>query len=379
MKKIIIPTCAALMFALSATAQMKRVDTNTGIAVENTGISVTGQSIVLEGDEIAVQLDVAIGRRAARSGHTVVWRPFITDGSSRWALPEIVVQHRRARIAERRHNWAAGIETLFDDPTLALNGEKVQYTARVPYQHWMGGAELIVETLDMGCCGSDTGAALLAYDLPTKPLPVLPEPEPEPQPTTGELMTEPWVLPASQFSEQLMFDDDRDAALRVYFRWNDSVLDLDYEQNAGILARLMEVIATLENSDDSRVAQIVVAGFASPEGPFDLNDRLAYNRATALKEYIAGHSGIDDERIHIYNGAEDWVGLRQMVEASDMEHKQDILDVIDSVPISSDGRTRDRERILSRLAGGVPWRVMTRDFFPELRKAAYIKVFYENK
>uniref|UniRef100_S0DET1 Uncharacterized protein n=2 Tax=termite gut metagenome TaxID=433724 RepID=S0DET1_9ZZZZ len=382
MKRIITLTIALAAFALAASAQTDK-------------ISVTAPRAVLAGDNLSVQFDARVGQRAARSGHTLVYRPYLTDGKSRWTLPEIVVRSRRAQVAQQRHNWVSGKAITYDNPMFVRNGETLQYTASVPWQSWMNGAHLAAEAIDMGCCGSATdGSVTLAENLAgpagfgpgaqTETVIVLVDKPVSGPKTTGDLLaeTESYVLPVSEFDRhlpQVMFDDDREDALKVYFDVNSAVLDPYGNGNAGTMRKLLASIRKLQTSPDSNVAHIVVAGFASPEGGFDLNDRLAYNRAAALKKYIGENSGVAEELIHIYNGAEDWQGLRAMVEDSDMPNKQRVLDIIEFVPIWDAYTKSGREDALMKLDGGRTYKYMLRNFFPELRKAAYIKIFYENK
>ncbi len=377
MKKTIILTIAIVSMAIAASAQ-----------ADKKNITVEGSKVELSGGEVSVDLDLSVGRRVARSGHTVVYRPYITDGTSRWTLPELVVRHARARVAEERHNWVSGRDIVYDAPTFVRNGDEVQYRAGIPYQPWMEGAKLIAESIDVGCCGSAENAPVVLAELVFQK-PVLSEtivvlddmPE---LTTTGEQLEQEFkfVLPASEFDRhlpQVMFDDDREGALKVYFALNSSVLDPFEKNNAVTLRQMLSAIRKLQASSDSRVAHIVVAGFASPEGSFDLNDRLAYNRAAALKEYIHRNTNLPEDIVHIYNGAEDWAGLRQMVEDSVMPSRERVLDIIDLVPVWDGDTGRGRENALQQLDGGQPYRYMLRNFFPELRKAAYIKIFYENQ
>ena len=67
-----------------------------------------------------------------------------------------------------------------------------------------------------------------------------------------------------------------------------------------------------------------------------------------------------------------------MVAKSDMAYRDRILSIIDNVPESGYGGL-SRQAELMRLGGGEPYRYMLNNFFPELRNATYIKVYYENK
>ncbi len=385
MKKIIILTIISLaLFSASAAA-----------ADPDAGKITTGNRLIEQRDDtVYVEFDVSIGKRVAKSGHTIVYRPYLVNGDYRWDLPEVVVRSDRASIAEQRHEWVSGETIVFENPVVVRGGDKFRYSTSVPRQGWMNGANLEVEIIDMGCCNGDmSGSDLLAenIDLPTPvaiieagneppvEVPVVPVPE-----TTGDLLARemPFVLHASEFESnapELMFDDDREGALKVHFAVSSSRLDHNRGNNAETLRQLIEAIRKLEEAPDSRIEHIVIAGFASPEGAFQFNDRLAWNRASVLKKYIVQNSTLSEETIHIYNGVEDWYGLRLMVEESDLANKKAVIDIIDNVPIADANGRAAREIELRKLDGGRTYSYMLRNFFPELRKAAYIKVYYGNE
>jgi hypothetical protein len=377
MKKIFSLTLCLLACAFAVSAQN-----------DNKGLTITNHQVVVSDTCLDFSFDVEVGSRAARGGNMLIYRPWLADSTSRWSLPEIVVESRRSRIADERALWVSGEEIKFDDNARFVeNGDTFRYTATIARQDWMSGAQLLAETIEVGCCSSEVNpAGLLAMMPDFLPEPVVIE-KPVilvPAPTTGEMLADalPWVMPVEEFDSNLpkvMFDDDREGALTVYFNVNRFNLDPTVKGNENILDQLMTVIQTLDDAPDSGVAEIVIGGFASPEGTFALNDRLGYNRAATLREYIAANSNLDPDIIHIYNGAEDWAGLRAMVEASDMPQKQEVLDAIDNVPIWDAESGKGREAVIHAIDNGWAYRYMLDNFFPELRKAAYIKVFYENK
>ena len=74
----------------------------------------------------------------------------------------------------------------------------------------------------------------------------------------------------------------------VTFRQGKTVIDASQLPN-------VERIATyLKNHDD---AKVVIKGYASPEGPLDLNNRLAKQRAEAVKSMLVKKYGIAADRI----------------------------------------------------------------------------------
>lgn len=129
----------------------------------------------------------------------------------------------------------------------------------------------------------------------------------------------------------------------------------------------------LQESKTSRVVRVVIVGSASPEGTLAFNDRLAWNRAVALKDFLLRNTAFPADSMTLFNGSEDWRGLRRMVAASDLYEREEILRIIDNVPVK-----KGRELELMKLSGGRPYLYMLEHMFPELRNAAFIKVYYEN-
>ena len=378
MKRIIITIAVALCAASQAMAQS-----------DDAVVKIYDPIIEKADENVTVTFRAAIDRKATRRNHSLVFAPVLTDGVYNWSLSAVVVQGRGVRVLEERHLLASGREVSLAGAVRTINGRIVEYRAEVPYQLWMEGAQLVMEGLNVGCCSaSELAQQTMAEDLVlSPPVEVVPEPEPEPvvvvevQPlSTGDKLAEsyPFIRPASEYEDEI-YDEDRDNAIVVGYSQGSIRINRDLGNNKQSLTDLMASIRIIENSADSRVKAVMIAGFASPEGSFDLNDRLAWNRAVAVKNYILEHSGLEPGMVKLYNGSEDWRGLRALVEQSDMPWKARVHHIIDTVPVWDSARQVGRSGELMRLDGGNPYRYMYRYWFPQLRNAAYIKVYYENK
>jgi hypothetical protein len=122
------------------------------------------------------------------------------------------------------------------------------------------------------------------------------------------------------------------------------------------------------------VSRVDIEGYASPEGPYERNVRLGQNRANALKAYILDkEKRLSDSQIRATSGAEDWEGLRELVVASDMVGKDQVLNIIDNVPEAQ------RKARIQALNGGRTYRSMLDVLYPQLRSACYVDVWYEDK
>ena len=137
--------------------------------------------------------------------------------------------------------------------------------------------------------------------------------------------------------------------------------------------------AKLRESRDFMLKSIVVAGFASPDGDFAANDRMAWRRAVSIKRYLMTEFGIPAEKIYLYNGSEDWPGLRMLIEKSELEGKQALLGIFNDTPVAD---TTGRKLLLQEIkdvANGAPYRYISDHYFPLLRRGGILKIFFEEK
>ena len=383
--------------------------------IDTYSIGASDIELIQNGDYITVSFTLSVGRRATKSNYNLVVNPVIRNGNSGVQLPSVIVRGKRARIFSQRHELATGQRYYQQEPRYMAPGESIAYQATVPYESWMTGAQLILEGISVGCCSStETPIGLIAdnilYALPQTEIRVVEVPVEIQGASTGDQLAVQYafVAPISDFEKARetpsgMFDynmplslgkgltdvrqseverfinETREGSISIYFRQGVRTIDRNFNQNNKLLVELISAVRALVASGDSRVARVVIAGFASPEGTLALNDRLAWDRAVAVKEFLTANSSLPPEIVHIYNGSVDWTGLRELVAKSDIYQKYRIIDIIDHTPVWDSSRGVGRHSELMRLDGGEPYRYMLREFFPKLRQAAYIKVYYENR
>jgi outer membrane protein OmpA-like peptidoglycan-associated protein len=333
--------------------------------------------------DIAFRLEVP--RRVVASDMSMALLPVITDGTYSVSLPAIIVQGKRAARLQQRHDWVSDREIDYSRARFVSPGSVSNYRTSVKMQQWMEGATLRLESLTWGCCSSQTGEVrilasnLMPYEQQWKE--VVEQPVPDLPKSTGDTLarTFRFVIPESQYrADEPIYDEDRENALIIYYRQGRSAIESAFSDNAQTLENLSAAVDALVASRDSRISRIVVAGFASPEGSYSQNDRLAWERAVSVKEYIMKNSGVADQTITVFNGSEDWRGLRAMVEASSLADKARILDIIDTVPAVGEGGAKPRLEALRQLNGGDSYRYLYDNLFPQLRNGAFIRVYYRN-
>lgn len=122
--------------------------------------------------------------------------------------------------------------------------------------------------------------------------------------------------------------------------------------------------------------QIVVNGYASPDGELQLNDKLADQRAKAANDFVFnalyGKKGMqknkeqlfDDNFYQEQNGTEDWKGLSSAItNATDLPEKDQVLAII-----NSNSSSEEKQAELRKLTKS--YSVLADKYLPPLRRAS---------
>ena len=149
---------------------------------------------------------------------------------------------------------------------------------------------------------------------------------------------------------------------------NETVLYEHYHDNANNLRIIQEYF-----KESPRIDSIVIYSYASPEGPYKLNKRLAKERGERARKYLLDHlppeRNFPDSLIIVNHTAENWEGLYDMVyRFYPYQDKQDVLDLLQREDISND----TRKVLLKKLNGGRPWGFIRAKILPQLRYATWV-------
>lgn len=138
-----------------------------------------------------------------------------------------------------------------------------------------------------------------------------------------------------------------------------------FGDNAEQLANLESFFSSISPTD---IDSIRVNGYASPEGDFAKNLKLAQGRAQALINYIVEHTQITKDKLYLDDCFLSWEALRPLVEESDLYHRDNVLILIDLATTDrSESAQRSAVTKLQQLDGGAAWAKMKRDMFPKTR------------
>ncbi len=103
-----------------------------------------------------------------------------------------------------------------------------------------------------------------------------------------------------------------------------------YRSNSKELAKILASIDTVKNDPDCTVSALALKGYASPEGSYANNTRLAKGRTQTLRDYVMSFYDFPASIVTTSYEPEDWNGLSKWVEASKIDNMSGILAIIDS-------------------------------------------------
>ena len=161
----------------------------------------------------------------------------------------------------------------------------------------------------------------------------------------------------------------------VNFRKGYSVLDSDYMDNGTRLRRLSDRIAELRDDSIMTIERVCVRGAASPDGYTDRNLALSRKRARTIADYLSHNTPLPDSIFTVEAAGIDWAQLEAMVDTSSMPHREEVLEILRTVPqwvFEGNAIVDSRKRRLGMLHGGRPYNYMATHFFPAMRQACFI-------
>ena len=331
---------------------------------------VTFESVNIERvqDKAYISFSVNAPKEAVKSNYCLIVNPELTnlDGSNSRLLTPIYISGKKwMKQFNQQQRLSKKSNRQFLSNVVSTN-QNILYRDTVAYENWMKSINLVLHMEKDGCCDVENIENLLAATV------TLVEPQ---QPMVAQTNYLPSIttqsIPKYPFLREVGKEDsgmERNTSVR--FRVVKTEIDTEYSNNAESLRQIDEAIAIINSDPRTRLEKITIAGFASPEGHRNQNIELSRGRAEALKNYINKQMNVPASQIEIFANGEDWVRLTELVQQSDMNHKEQVLDILKNTP------EKDRNNRLRALNGGVPYQSLLNVFYPKLRDACYINVWY---
>ncbi|MDE6383486.1 MAG: DUF3868 domain-containing protein [Paramuribaculum sp.] len=129
----------------------------------------------------------------------------------------------------------------------------------------------------------------------------------------------------------------------IDFPVNRTELNPDYRGNRNEIEKILKSIDFIINDPEASIKAITIKGYASPEGSYANNVRLAKGRTATLADYVQTLYSFDPTLIATAYEPEDWEGLRNyVVSDTTLANREKILAIIDSdlAPDPKDNKIR---------------------------------------
>lgn len=294
------------------------------------------------GEKVRVEIRVDGNSLELKSNRMVVLTPEIGEEK----LISTAVYGRRRWYWTQRNMKA--VESVVGEKNLRDRDmpDTLVWNETIPYSKSIEGAPVRILRRIHGCCDiserTDTVTLGLLPLMSYRPDPVFVRPDAE--------------IPKERCVKGRAFVDFPVSQTEIY---------PDYHDNRRELRKITAAVDSLKSDGDIRLSGLSIVGYASPESPWSNNERLSKGRTGQLRKYVEKLYSFAPGFIATDYVPEDWDGLRQYVEASAFDCRDEILSIIDSGLQPDAKEERIRERYPEQ------YRVMKEECYPYLRHSDF--------
>lgn len=377
MKNLIrIPLTLALLFAICSFCP--------GQEFYRGELFVTGQHFSLTDGHLNVELSVDFESLQMPSDESLTVTPALKSGEYEQELPSVLINGaEKQKVYQRAQALSAGKRNgkarTSPIPAVVIRDDAAvsrafTYKVSIPYEPWMEQAVLLLRSQECACHGKkgDIYEDKIADGL-----------------RLPKLRTSPWDAGTDAgFLSLVNFIQpapDKDTLHCItgsipYFDREEDREDgkqlgelSEEKQNFEIYYRLRDALRDVRRETGTELAKVCVRGYGAPVGNLKKNETNALIRALKLKEYLRENRLSGKALLEVDWIPEDWDSITSLVRGSDMMLKDATLDLIDNVEIS-----KGRERMLTSLADGKPYRYLSEKIFPAVMRVDY-RIEYTRK
>lgn len=283
------------------------------------------------------------------SNNAATLTPFLESQGKTKVLPAIVIYGRKRQLVnQRNHQNPEGTYTIIRHKR--HEEQKIDYLIQLPYEAWMRQADLKLNVDMCGCCDvveESNGEMITKLNIePLKLYPAI-----------------AYITPKAEGVKHRAVE----GTAFLDFPVNKTIIYPEYRRNSAELAKIRASIDTVRNDKNTQLTGIKIHGYASPEGGYANNTRLAKGRTQALVDYVTSYYNFDHNLISSEYTPEDWDGFRKFVESSSMDKKEEILRMMDNQEVNIDAK----EHNIAKLIGVQAYQYLLSECYPALRHSDY--------
>ncbi len=347
MKKII----NILLIAAAATTVCAKQQT-----LVDGSVKIANPQTVRSGNRVNLDLDFVLDSLDLSSNRGLVYTPMIVNGTDTLRLQSAEVMGRKRYIFYQRNKKSATDNPVFVAQRHNGKAQTEHYSASTAYEDWMQGSQIVVGEGTCGCSQTQIGET--AYS------PVAP----------SGLISPEWdyryafIMPEAEEVKRREIE----GSARLNFVINRYDILPAFGNNQAELQKIRNTIDVARQDSDVTITGITLHGYASPDGKYVNNERLAANRTKALEEYLEQYySEIPKSLFAAESTAEDWDGVYEYIKVNDAYLPAGFADIVNDDKLTPD----QKDETLARKYPDFYFANIKQGLYPSLRRTDY-KVAY---
>ena len=303
------------------------------------GYKVTPEVLEEKGEMVDVKIDVTIPAKFFNKNVTVVATPVLKYQGGEKAFEPTTLQGENVQ----GNNVVVPYET----------GKTITYTGQIPFEDAMRISDLVVDIK------ASKGAKSVNFDGTKIAEGVI----------TATLVNNDPALALGKDNFQRITPEQNEAA--IYYLINSSQIRNNQVKSEEIKA-MEQFLKDAKADEDVNLKNIEIQSYASPDGTYDWNEKLANKREGSSDNFLKKNMKKnkmeeykDLDFFKKYVVAEDWEGFKKAMEASSIRDKELILRVL---AMHSDPEVRERE--IKNIASA--YSTIADQILPKLRRSKFV-------
>lgn len=311
--------------------------------------SVSNIRLARNGSLVQLSMDIDVAQQKPPHNSLVLYTPRLVGEHDSIDFPKIVIFGRSTYYYYVR----AGESKLFQPDAYKIRHKdgplREHYARTIAHQPWMDNSRLKLIRSDGTPC--DRPADMLSNDYPAfysfKP---------------------DTTITVTHNTEQAEQTGSISGQARIQFIVNRTEFVPTLSNNQRELDSMYSSIVSVQQNPDVRITRYRIKGYASPEGSYQNNVRLAKGRTERIRQFMVEQWGVPEEQIEIDYQPEDWDGFRQWF----VDHRDEFANA-DAILQLIDKDDANLDHKLSVIAARHPaaYRRILAECFPPLRRTDY--------
>lgn len=295
-----------------------------------------------QGDAMNVAFRLRLDSLRIRGEQQLVLTPFLAGHRDTVALKPVYLNGRAQEIRDRRHDVTYPADAVV---IRRHNGEaqQVEYTAQVPYQRWMHRATLLFSE-DLCGCGRPGNMDTVTVERPAD-LPLL-----------------PYVQPTAE-AQKVRHEE---GSAYIAFKLDKYDILPNFRSNRAELDKIIKTIDLVRADSNVTFTGVGIHGYASPDGNYNHNAKLAANRSKAVTDYVSKLYSFKPGICTTASTPEDWDGFIRRMKDGALGSKSAW-----ALRIAEDSTLTPDEKEAKLRYDGPAYKVILADIFPPLRHTDY--------